>query len=194
MNKQNLVDDTREVINHYENMLGKNDTTVLPAIKLLMQTWSSFIKTKSLTKDDKNIFLEAIKSKNKYICEEACHRLSIASNSSDEIRELFDIVFSDKDWKARLNVITFSLNFKNDYAKKLLEIAINDKSAKVRGKVADVILWRQQKDFLTIIKKRLEIETNKKVRDEINFALEKFDSVIINNDGSKSLRITSSNL
>lgn len=189
MYRNNIIDDSKSVISHYKKILPVPDSKLLNKIIVTMNAWSNFVKTQTLNNKDKEIFIDALQSKNEYLWFELGIRLSKLIPNNSEIQEMFLNVFNSTKIQARFNIVALSKDFPKTFAENILLKAIKDKSNKVRMKVADIILTRQEKDLLPILKKHLEQEDNKMVIDSINFTIDNFHKMTRNSDGSLSLSI-----
>lgn len=184
-----IIDDSKAVISHYRNSLSKNDNDLLDQIIISMNAWSNLVKTKKLNEEDKNIFIGALQHKNEFLWYETGTRLSKLLPDNTEIKDIFISLFNSTKIQSRFNIVALSKDFPKEFAERILSKAITDKSNKIRMKVADIILTRQEKDLLPLLQNHLKQEENKKVMECIQFTLDNFDKMKRNPDGSLSLSI-----
>ena len=180
-----LEDDSSETKMYYQNLFaGHQNKEVLGTITDVLNAWSKVVRTGAFATDTQALFEEALRHSHEYVWYEAGSRLARLIPYREEAEAIFKRVLNDRKWQSRFNVVACSHPFDPALAHHVLKEAINDRSSKVREKVADAVLKRQDRQLLGILRDRLKVEKSARVIDAINFALEHFDSVQVNEDGS----------
>lgn len=94
------------------------------------------------------------------------------SHHFSEIKQVFVRMADDKSSKVRFNVVTLLLNKPTDeIIEYVIKKCINDKSSKVRSKVADVCQRLNYVKSLNLLMTQLDIEEGKGVRESLLFSI-----------------------
>lgn len=186
MFEKKIIDDSKAVISHYRNILSENNNDLLDRIIISMNSWSHLVRTKKLNKEDKNIFIDALQHNNEFLWYETGTRLLKFLPENKEIQDIFLNLSNSTKLQTRFNIVALCKDFPKDFAENILSKAMKDKSNKIRIKVADIILIRQEQDLLPLLQNHLDHEENKKVVECIKFTLDNFSKIKKNPDGSIS--------
>jgi len=173
-----LEDDSESIKKYYQKLFANyKNKEILNALTEVMNAWSQIVRSGEFSPENQALFEKALRYSHEYVWYEAGSRLAKLIPYSQDAKSIFLRVFRDTRWKSRFNIVALSGGFDDRLAYKILSEAVNDKSVKVREKVADVVLIRQDRHFLELLEGRLGIEKAKSVVEAINFTIKHFDRV-----------------
>ena len=173
-----LIDDSEKVINYYIRLYANHkDKSILQRIIQVMQTWSIIVKEKKIDTEQIGFLQESLSHSNEVIWFEIGSRIAPMTSKDHNAIKLFREGIRYSKSQMRFNIVALAKYLAEPLRKEIIEIAVNDKSQKVIIKAADVILGIQERKYLELLKERLKVEKNDKIREAIEFALNYFDKM-----------------
>jgi hypothetical protein len=186
--KTALIDDSEETKQYYRELFANyKNKQILSMVTSILDAWSEVITTGVFSSEHQMLFESALRHSHEYVWYEAGTRLACLMEHDENAKAILLRVFADANWRSRFNVVAVSRASDAEFARRILSEAVNDRSARVREKAADIILVRQERHLLGLLEERLTIEESQHVIGAMGFALANFDRVRKDKNDSLSL-------
>ena len=190
--QKDLEDDSERVVKYYQKLFANyKNKDVLNAITEVLNAWSEIVRSSEFSLENQALFEKALRHSHEHVWFDAGSRLVRLLPHTQDAERILRQVFGDTKWRSRFNVVALSGGFDDELAYGILSRAINDASARVRQKVAGMVLLRQDRRFLHLVEERLEIEKTERAAEEMRFAIEQFDQVRRGRHGNLIFTVTS---